>query len=79
MKEKSEPIISFHDANIINGENTVVYGLNMDVSGGQTVYILGKVGTGKTSIIRTITAENRLGGGEGMVLSLIHISEPTRL
>ena len=67
MKEKSEPIISFHDADIINGENTVVYGLNMDVSGGQTVYILGKVGTGKTSIIRTITAENRLGGGEGMV------------
>ena len=67
MKEKSEPIISFHDANIINGENTVVYGLNMDVSGGQTVYILGKVGTGKTSIIRTITAENRLGGGEGIV------------
>lgn len=67
MKEKSEPIISFHDADIINGENTVVYGLNMDVSGRQTVYILGKVGTGKTSIIRTITAENRLGGGEGMV------------
>lgn len=67
MKEKSEPIISFHDADIINGENTVVYGLNMDVSGGQTVYILGKVGTGKTSIIRTITAENRLGGGEGIV------------
>ena len=31
------------------------------------MYILGKVGTGKTSIIRTITAENRLGGGEGMV------------
>ena len=31
------------------------------------MYILGKVGTGKTSIIRTITAENRIGGGEGMV------------
>ncbi len=67
MEEKSEPLISFHNADIINGENTVVYGLNMDVLSGQTVYILGKVGTGKTSIIRTIIAENRLGSGDGRV------------
>ena len=39
----------------------------MDVYPGETVYILGRVGTGKTSIIRTLTAENRLGKGSGSV------------
>ena len=59
------PIISFSDADIINGEATVIYGLNMDVYPGDFVYIVGKVGTGKTSIIRTIIAENPLTKGRG--------------
>ena len=45
----------------------VIYGLDMDVYPGDFVYIVGKVGTGKTSIIRTIIAENRLVSGEGTV------------
>ena len=59
------PIISFRNADILNGEATVIYGLNMDVYPGDFVYIVGKVGTGKTSIIRTIIAENSLEQGEG--------------
>lgn len=59
------PIISFRNADILNGEATVIYGLNMDVYPGDFVYIVGKVGTGKTSIIRTIIAENSLEKGEG--------------
>ena len=64
MEEKT-PIISFKDADIINGEATVIYGLDMDVYPGDFVYIVGKVGTGKTSIIRTIIAENPLEKGFG--------------
>ena len=64
MEEKISPVISFSDADIRNGESTVVYNLNMEVFPGQIVYIVGKVGTGKTSIIRTITAENRLEKGK---------------
>ena len=62
-----EPLIHFSGADILNGESTVIYGLDMDVMPGEFVYIVGKVGSGKTSIIRTITAENRLLSGEGMV------------
>ena len=62
---ENTPIISFKDADILNGEATVIYGLNMDVYPGDFVYIVGKVGTGKTSIIRTIIAENRLEKGTG--------------
>ena len=62
--EEKEPLISFRGADIFGGENTVIYGLDLDVFPGDFVYIVGKVGTGKTSVIRTIIAENRLAGGQ---------------
>jgi cell division transport system ATP-binding protein len=64
---ENNPLISFRKANIINGESIVIYGLDMDIFPGDFVYIVGKVGTGKTSIIRTMTAENPLKEGEGTV------------
>ncbi|MBP9998627.1 MAG: ATP-binding cassette domain-containing protein [Bacteroidales bacterium] len=60
-------LISFHGAEILNGESTVIYDLNLEVAKGDLVYLVGKVGTGKTSIIRTIMADNPLMTGEGMV------------
>jgi len=60
-----ESLIHFKDADILNGETVVLYNLNMDIQPGDFVYIVGKVGSGKTSIIRTITAENNLLKGEG--------------
>ena len=62
-----EPLIQFSGADILNGESVVIYGLDMTILPGDFVYIVGKVGTGKTSIIRTMTAENRLLTGEGTV------------
>ncbi len=59
------PLISFRNADILNGEATVIYNLNMEIYEGDFVYIVGKVGTGKTSIIRTIIAENELENGYG--------------
>ena len=61
----AQPLIHFKDADILNGETVVLYGLNMDVMPGDLVYIVGKVGSGKTSIIRTVIAENKLHTGEG--------------
>ncbi len=66
MSENS-PIISFQKADILNGEATVIYDLDMEVYPSDFVYIVGKVGTGKTSIIRTIIAENPLKKGTGEV------------
>ena len=66
MEEKT-PVISFENADILGGDAVVIYGLDMKVYPGDFVYIVGKVGTGKTSIIRTIIAESPLRKGEGMV------------
>jgi len=62
-----DSLISFEGADIQNGESTVIYDLNMRVNKGDFVYIVGKVGTGKTSIIRTAIAENTLKKGCGEV------------
>lgn len=66
MSENS-PIITFKNADILNGEATVIYGLDMEIYPSDFVYIVGKVGTGKTSIIRTMIAENKLKKGFGEV------------
>lgn len=75
--EERIPVISFRGADICGGENTVLYGLDMDVYPGDFLYIVGKVGTGKTSIIRTVIAENPLVKGRGEVcgFDLGHIRE----
>ncbi|MBR4822500.1 MAG: ATP-binding cassette domain-containing protein [Bacteroidales bacterium] len=57
-------LISFRNADIMAGDNVVVHGLDMEINAGDLVYILGKVGSGKTSIIRSITAEHGIGNGE---------------
>ncbi len=61
------PLVIFRDATVMNGEMAVVYGLEMTILPGELVYIVGRVGTGKTSIIRTMIAENRLDSGTGEV------------
>ena len=53
MSDESKSVISFSGADILNGENPVVYGLDMEVLPGQVVYIVGKVGTGKTLYPKT--------------------------
>lgn len=59
-----EALIHFKGTDILGGDNVVIHGLNMDIYPGDLVYIVGKVGSGKTSIIRTITAESLPGCGE---------------
>lgn len=66
MEDKT-PVISFENADILGGDAVVIYDLDMKVYPGDFVYIVGKVGTGKTSIIRTIIAESPLLKGEGQV------------
>lgn len=66
-QDQKTPVISFRNADILNGETIVIYDFSMDVNPGDLVYIVGRVGTGKTSIIRTIIAENKLLKGSGTV------------
>lgn len=68
MNLDSEVLVSLKNATINNGEEDVVFDVNLEVRTGELVYITGKVGGGKTSLARTIMAENSLDEGEGNVL-----------
>ena len=68
MAEIREPIISFAHADISNGGMTVIHDLNLDIRPGEFLYLLGKVGSGKTSIIKTIIADNPVNKGRATVL-----------
>lgn len=63
----SDPLVLFKNADITNGEITIVEDFNFALMPGEFVYLTGKVGTGKTTIIRTIIGENPLAGGTGRV------------
>ena len=67
MEQYRTPLIRFEKCDIKGGEQTVIYDLRMVVEKGDFVYITGRVGSGKTSIIRTITAENEVCGGVAQV------------
>lgn len=60
-------LVRLRGADITGGEQVVVYGVNMEIARGEVVYLVGKVGSGKTSIIRALTAENPLKRGSGEV------------
>lgn len=61
------PIVLFRSADISNGEVVVVEQLDLTILPGEFVYLTGSVGSGKTSIIRTLTGENPPLGGEARV------------
>ena len=63
----TRPVIEFSHADITNGEMVVVENFNFSLMPGEFVYLTGKVGSGKTSIIRTIIGENPLEDGAARV------------
>lgn len=63
----SKALVVFKDAEISNGEVSILEDVNLKIYPGEFVYVTGKVGSGKTTIIRTMTGENPLFGGYGRV------------
>lgn len=62
-------IISFKNASIARENNVVLSNVNFIINSGEFVYLIGEVGSGKSSIIKTLTAEIPLLQGEAEILS----------
>src|SRR6185295_13519013 len=63
----SEPIIEISHANIYQGGNLILQDVNLIVNKGEFVYLVGKTGTGKSSLLKTLYGELPLTEGEGTV------------
>jgi len=65
MSEKN--IIELRNADIFQNDHLVLSDISLEIKQGEFVYLIGKVGTGKTSLIKTFNAELPLEYGEGEV------------
>jgi cell division transport system ATP-binding protein len=63
----AEVIVELKQANIYQGENLILQGVNITVEKGQFVYLVGKTGTGKSSLLKTLYGDIPLREGDGQV------------
>jgi cell division transport system ATP-binding protein len=63
----AEAIIELRNVNIYQGANLVLQDVNLTIEKGEFVYLVGKTGTGKSSLLKTLYGELALTEGEGKV------------
>lgn len=63
----ADVIAELRNANIYQGNNLVLQDVNFQVSRGEFVYLVGKTGAGKSSLLKTLYGELPLKEGEGRV------------
>ena len=63
-----EKIVELTDADIYQSENLILSGVNLTINSGEFIYVIGKVGTGKSSLIKTLNGEIPLVSGRGTVV-----------
>lgn len=63
----AEKIIELRKANIYQGNSLILQDVNISVNKGEFVYLVGKTGTGKSSLLKTFYGELPLREGEGTV------------
>lgn len=59
--------ISLKNANIYQGKSLILSKINLEVQKGEFVYLIGKTGTGKSSLLKTLYGDLYLKEGEGTV------------
>lgn len=64
----SDSVVSIHNANIYQGESLVLQNVNFNIDKGEFVYLVGKTGTGKSSLLKTLYGELTLKEGSASVV-----------
>ncbi len=63
-----DAIVELRNANIYQGDSVVLSDVNITVNRGEFVYLVGKTGTGKSSLLKTMYGDLDLTEGDGTVV-----------
>ncbi|MBP1652082.1 MAG: transporter related [Bacteroidetes bacterium] len=63
-----QPIIQLSNVNIYQGSSLILSDVNITVNKGEFVYLIGKTGTGKSSLLKTLYGDLALKEGSGQVV-----------
>jgi len=64
----SLPVLSLKNVTITQEEKIILSDINLEVNHGEFIYIIGKTGSGKSSLMKTLYADLALTEGEGHVV-----------
>ncbi|HPH36593.1 MAG TPA: ATP-binding cassette domain-containing protein [Sediminibacterium sp.] len=68
MYNMSETVVSLKNVNIYQGNSLILQDVNFTINKGEFVYLVGKTGTGKSSLLKTLYGELTLTEGEASVV-----------
>jgi len=63
-----DAIIKYNDVTLCRQENTILKNVSLEIMPGEFVYFIGKVGTGKTTFMKSMYCEADILGGQAQVL-----------
>lgn len=63
-----ETLIKYSNVSIRQQEHEILEDINFDIASGEFVYLIGKVGSGKSTFLKSLYAELGVNGGEATVL-----------
>ncbi len=64
----SDSVLSLKNVNIYQGGNVILSDVNLEVKHGEFIYLIGKTGSGKSSLVKTIYADLPLREGTASVV-----------
>ncbi len=67
MKDDSRPIIEYADVEILRKELVVLKDVSFSVRPGEFIYLIGRVGSGKSSLLKSLYAEVPVNAGKARI------------